>query len=71
MPESRFERVAGGVYLTLGVGWLAVLLWERLDPDGPRDLWRRIVELRDQRRAYQEAMSRTLADIDSLPEKQR
>jgi hypothetical protein len=66
--EPIEARVLNAVYLLFGVGFFAILVWQQLDPDGPRDYFERARERVNERRRYHRAMVDTLADIDALPE---
>lgn len=68
-PREPIEaRILNAVYLLLGVGFFALLVWQQLDPDGPRDVFERARERVNDRRQYAQAMRQTLDDIDGLPE---
>jgi hypothetical protein len=68
-PREPIEaRVLNAVYLLFGVGFFGLLVWQQLDPDGPRDYFDRAREQVNERRRYARAMRQTLDDIDSLPE---
>lgn len=73
MSESRgrMDALYGSVAL---VGMLLVI-WERLDPDGPQELWQRLSgglsSAWAEYRGYREAMQRTLDSIHELPELDR
>jgi hypothetical protein len=66
--EPIEARVLNAVYLLFGVGFFAILVWQQLDPDGPRDYFERARERVNERRRYARAMRQTLDDIDGLPE---
>ena len=55
----------------VAIAWLCVLVWERLDPDGPQEAWDRAVQAWAEYRGYREAMERTLDEIRSIPEAER
>lgn len=67
-PTAPATRVLEGVYLTLGVAWLGLLVWNHLEPDGPAEWWHGVQERAQAWRGYREAMRRTLEDIETLPE---
>jgi hypothetical protein len=68
-PREPIEaRVLNAVYLLFGVGFFALLVWQQLDPDGPRDYFERARDRLHERRRYAQAMRQTFDDIDGLPE---
>jgi hypothetical protein len=68
-PHEPIEaRILNAVYLLFGVGFFALLVWQQLDPDGPRDYFERARDRVNERRRYAQAMRQTLDDIDGLPE---
>jgi hypothetical protein len=65
---SRTERVCQLVYLSAAALWFGLLVWERLDPDGPQQAWTRFRERSAEYLRWRRSLRRTLDDIESLPE---
>ena len=66
--RSSGEKVAGTLYAVVGLAWIAVMVWERFDPDGPREAFQRFKSWRVERRRQQAEWVRQWAEIAELPE---
>ena len=68
-------RPLEALYALVSLAWMGLIVWERLDPDGPQDAWQRLREAVTRQwqeyRGYREAMQRTLEEISELPEAER
>lgn len=66
--NKRTQRKLDTVYGLIALGGLVIVIWERLNPDGPQDAWQRLQSRWQEYRGYREAMQRTLDEIADLPE---
>ena len=67
--REPFEaRLLGAIGAGLALAFWVILIWQQLEPDGPREWLARQRDRLEARREYRRAMEDTLADIDRLPE---
>lgn len=63
-PQRTVERA----YALVALAGMILVVWERLNPDGPREAWARFRSKLAEYRAYRAAMQQTLDEIHDLPE---
>ena len=68
MADDRTRRRLDVAYGMVALVGMMVVVWERLNPEGPQDAWERVKLGVREWRGYREAMRRTLGEIEDLPE---
>jgi hypothetical protein len=68
VADDRTRRRLDVAYGLVALVGMVVVVWERLSPEGPQTAYERVRAGVCEWRGYREAMRRTMAEIQQLPE---